>query len=141
MSTDLSWLHGLFSNAWAILVMVFLLEGSIFVHEMGHFLTARWRELKVDRFSIGFGPKLWSWTGRDGVEYCISAIPLGGYVRLPQLSDVRGIEGESSEEKTSLPPVKYRDKMIVVVAGVVCNAILALALACLLWWVGVPAPA
>ena len=58
--------------------------GSIFVHELGHFLAARKRGLKIERFSIGFGPRLFGWTGKDGVDYRVSIIPLGGYVALPE---------------------------------------------------------
>lgn len=53
----------------------------ILVHETGHFLVARWAGLPVARFSLGFGPKLWSFN-RNGIEYWLSAIPLGGYVLL-----------------------------------------------------------
>jgi regulator of sigma E protease len=69
-----------------ILLVVLFFGGSIFVHELGHFLAARKRGLKVERFSIGFGPRLFGWTGKDGVDYRVSLIPLGGYVALPQLA-------------------------------------------------------
>jgi regulator of sigma E protease len=53
----------------------------ILIHELGHFLLARWAGVGVERFSIGFGPVLLRWRGRE-TEYCLSAIPLGGYVKM-----------------------------------------------------------
>ncbi|HTB62800.1 MAG TPA: site-2 protease family protein, partial [Opitutales bacterium] len=140
MSSDFSWFTSLVSTLWGWMFIALLLGGSIFVHELGHFLAARWRGLKVDRFSIGFGPKIFSWKGKDGVEYRLSWLPLGGYVALPQLADMRGIEGDPSEDVRALPPISYLDKMITVTAGVVFNMIFALALSLLLWGVGVPWP-
>ncbi|HVU37592.1 MAG TPA: site-2 protease family protein [Opitutales bacterium] len=137
MSTDFSWLGNLFSNLWGWAFIILLLGGSIFVHELGHFLAARWRGLKVDCFSIGFGPKIFGWTGKDGVEYRVSWLPLGGYVRLPQLMDMSAIEGESTVDTRALPAISYLDKMITVTAGVVFNMLFALVLAILLWVVGV----
>jgi RIP metalloprotease RseP len=119
------------------LVAIFF-GGSIFVHELGHFLAARKRGLKIERFSIGFGPRLFGWTGKDGVDYRVSIIPLGGYVALPQLADMEGIEGASSEEAEKLPKISYADKMIVSVMGAVFNVIFAFALACILWFSGMP---
>ena len=85
MATDL--LPALLGNLWSIALVVLFFGGSIFVHELGHFLAARRRGVLVERFSIGFGPPLWSWRGRDGVEYRIAWFPLGGYVLLPELAD------------------------------------------------------
>jgi len=119
------------------LVAIFF-GGSIFVHELGHFLAARKRGLKIERFSIGFGPRLFGWTGKDGVDYRVSIIPLGGYVALPQLAEMEGIEGASSEEAEKLPKISYADKMIVSVMGAVFNVIFAFALACILWVIGMP---
>ncbi len=136
MTGDFSWLGGLFSNLWGWMFIILLLGGSIFVHELGHFLAARWRGMKVDRFSIGFGPKIFGWTGKDGVEYRLSWIPLGGYVALPQLIDMTAVEGEASAETRHLPPVTYLDKMIVVCAGVTFNMLFALLLSLVLWGVG-----
>jgi regulator of sigma E protease len=131
-----SFLAPLFGNVWAIALILFFFGASIFVHELGHFLAARKRGLKVERFSIGFGPKIFGWT-RDGVEYRVSWLPLGGYVALPQLADMRGIEGESPDAER-LPPISYTDKMIVSVMGAVFNIIFAFLLACVLWGFGRP---
>ena len=126
----------LFSNIWSIFLVIVFFGGSIFIHELGHFLAARRRGLKIERFSIGFGPKLFGWT-KDGVDYRVSLLPLGGYVALPQLADLEAIEG-SYKGKDPLPPISYADKAIVAVMGAVFNILFALVLATLLWLVGMP---
>jgi RIP metalloprotease RseP len=128
----------LLGSLWGIALVVAFFGGSIFVHELGHFLAARKRGLKIERFSIGFGPRLFGWTGKDGVDYRVSIIPLGGYVALPQLAEMEGIEGASSEEAEKLPKISYADKMIVSVMGAVFNVIFAFVLACVLWFTGMP---
>ncbi|CAM3124099.1 RIP metalloprotease RseP [Rariglobus hedericola] len=130
--------HTLFSSAWSILLVAVFFGGSIFVHELGHFLAARRRGVIVERFSIGFGPKIFSWKGKDGVEYRLSWLPLGGYVALPQLADMRGIEGESHADLKKTPPPNYSTRMIVFGAGAFFNIIFAFALACIIWGVGLP---
>ncbi|RKX36091.1 MAG: RIP metalloprotease RseP [Verrucomicrobia bacterium] len=133
--TDLA--ANIFSNVWSLALIILFFGGSIFVHELGHFLAARRRGLRVERFSIGFGPKIVAWK-RDGVEYRISWIPLGGYVALPQLADMRGVEGEGAAELDSLPPISYTSKMIVSVMGAVFNLLFAVALSFVIWQFGLP---
>jgi regulator of sigma E protease len=143
-----------------LFVALFALGFTIFIHELGHFLAARQRGLVITRFSIGFGPKLFGWT-RNGVEYRLSAIPFGGYVALPQLSDMGRLEGNESRETEDteysghsksawddfdeedkipeaepLPKISYLDKMIVSVMGAVFNVLLAFALSVVLWFFG-----
>jgi regulator of sigma E protease len=66
----------------AIVIRAVIVIGVlILIHELGHFLLARWAGVGVERFSIGFGPVLLRWRGRE-TEYCLSAIPLGGYVKM-----------------------------------------------------------
>lgn len=130
--------HTIVSNAWVLFLVIVLFGGSIFVHELGHFLAARRRGAHVERFSIGFGPALWSRRGRDGVEYRISWIPVGGYVLLPQLADLSLVEGESRVDAAKLPPVTYSTKMIVFAAGAAFNVLFAFALACIVWIAGLP---
>jgi regulator of sigma E protease len=134
MSPDIS---ALFSNVWSIFLVVLFFGGTIFVHELGHFLAARRRGVHVERFSIGFGPKIFSWKGRDGVEYRLSWIPLGGYVLLPQLADLGPVEGSTTTDVSKLPPLSYATKMIVFAAGAAFNVLFAFVLACILWAVGV----
>jgi regulator of sigma E protease len=125
-------------SAWSIFLIVLFFGGSIFVHELGHFLAARRRGVRVERFSIGFGPRIFGWRGKDGVEYRLSWFPLGGYVALPQLADMSEIEGESSTRPEDLPPISYTTKLIVFAAGAFFNVLFAFALACILWVAGQP---
>ncbi len=126
----------LLGNVWSIFLIVLFFGGSIFVHELGHFLAARRRGVKVERFSIGFGPAIFKWRGKDGVEYRLAWLPLGGYVALPQLADLGPIEGETETPADLLPPVSYGTKMLVFVAGAAFNILFAFSLACVLWFVG-----
>lgn len=131
-------LFSILGGAWSVFLIVLFFGGSIFVHELGHFLAARRRGVKVERFSIGFGPKIWGWRGKDGVEYRISWLPLGGYVALPQLADMAAIEGESETPAASLPPISYSTKVIVFAAGAFFNVLFAFLLASILSVVGQP---
>lgn len=131
-------LSAAFSNIWSIFLVVVFFGGSIFVHELGHFLAARRRGVHVERFSIGFGPAIWSYRAKDGVEYRIAWFPLGGYVLLPQLADLGAIEGESTADVAKLPPISYSTKMLVFVAGATFNVLFAFALACIVTAIGVP---
>ncbi len=84
----------------AIIACVLLFSFAVFIHEFGHFIAARRLGMRVNAFSIGFGPALWK-KKYNGVEYRISAIPFGGYVSLPDL-DPEGtliLEGESSPSR------------------------------------------
>jgi len=136
MSSDL--FQSLLSNAWAGLLVVLFFGGSIFVHELGHFLAARWCGLHVERFSIGFGPAIFSWRGKDDVEYRLSWLPLGGYVALPQLAAMDALEGKSSVDVAKLPPASYGARMLTLVAGAAFNILFALALGCIIWAKGQP---
>ncbi len=137
---DNNFLGDLATSARGVLLLALFFGGSIFVHELGHFLAARWRKLKIERFSIGFGPKVFGWTGKDGVDYRVSWIPLGGYVALPQMGDSEAIEGATESDAEKLPEISYADKMIVAVMGAVFNVIFAFTLATILWFTGMPVP-
>jgi regulator of sigma E protease len=126
------------SDFWSVFLIILFFGGSIFVHELGHFLVARRRGMQVERFSIGFGPKIFAWRGKDGVEFRLSWLPLGGYVALPQLADLNIIEGESRLDLEKLPPLSYATKMLVFVAGAFFNVLFAFALATVLWAAGQP---
>jgi regulator of sigma E protease len=119
------------------LEVVFIFNLLIVVHEWGHFLAARWRGLKVEKFAIWFGKPIWSKT-INGVEYRLGSIPAGGFVAIPQLAPMETLEGESAESLESLPPVKPLDKIIVAAAGPVFSLGLAFVMACLVWGVGKP---
>jgi regulator of sigma E protease len=131
-------LHSILSNTWSVFLIALFFGGSIFVHELGHYLAARARGVRVEVFSIGFGPPIFSWKGADGTRYQVAWLPLGGYVLLPQIADLGPVEGESKLDAADLPPVTYATKMFVFVAGATFNVLFAFLLACIVWRVGVP---
>ena len=85
------------ATAGSIVLVILLFSLAVFIHEFGHFLAARKLGMKVDAFSIGFGPAIWK-KKIDGVEYRVSWILFGGYVALPQL-DPAGMEKLVVREK------------------------------------------
>src|SRR5881396_105995 len=119
------------------LEVVVLFNLLIFVHELGHFLAARWRGLKVDRFAIWFGKPIWK-KKINGVECALGTIPAGGYVSLPQMATMEAIEGKGESAGKPLPPISALDKIIVAFAGPLFSFLLALAFGCVVWLVGRP---
>src|SRR6478735_6111005 len=113
----------IFKYVFIILEVLLLFNLLIFVHELGHFLAARWRGLKVDRFAIWFGKPIWK-KRINGVEYALGTIPAGGYVSLPQMATMEMIEGKGESSGQPLPPVAPLDKIIVAVAGPVFSLLL-----------------
>jgi regulator of sigma E protease len=102
------------------LSFLFVLGVLVFVHELGHFLVARWHGVRVITFSLGFGTKILKFE-RGGTEYCISLIPLGGYVKLA---------GETVEENRTGAPDEFLSKskwvrFQVYIAGPIMNILLA----------------
>ncbi len=103
-----------------LIAFLFVLGVLIFVHELGHFLAARRHGVRVLTFSLGFGPKILKVT-RGDTEYCISAIPLGGYVKMA---------GENPEDPRSGQPDEFLSKtkwqrFQILFAGPAMNIILA----------------
>jgi len=119
------------------LEVVLLFNLLIGVHELGHFLAARWRGLKVERFAIWFGKPIWK-RKVGGVEYALGWIPAGGYVSLPQMATMETIEGKGETPVASLPPVSPLDKIIVAFAGPLFSFLLAFVFAVVVWQVGKP---
>ena len=121
------------------LEVLLLFNLLIFVHELGHFLAARWRGLKIDRFAIWFGKPIWK-KKINGVEYALGTIPAGGYVALPQMASMEAIEGKGESSGQELPPISALDKIIVAFAGPLFSFLLALGFAVVVWMVGRPVP-
>jgi regulator of sigma E protease len=109
----------------------------IIVHELGHFLAARWRGLHVDKFGVWFGRPILRRT-IGGVEFCLGWIPAGGFVLLPQMATMEAVEGKSGVSDSDLPPIKPLDKIIVAAAGPLFSFLLALVFATIVWIVGRP---
>ena len=118
-----------------ILSFIFVLGVLIFVHELGHFLMARRIGVRVLTFSLGFGPKLLKFT-RGDTEYCISAIPLGGYVKMA---------GENPDDARTGAPDEFLSKskwqrFQVLVMGPVMNLVLALVVMAVVLYQGAHVP-
>lgn len=110
-------LNEILGSIWWLIVAIGIL---VTFHEYGHFLIARTLGVKVLRFSVGFGPALWSRTARDGVEYVIAAIPLGGYVKM---LDEREGEVDSAEKHLAFNRQGVWSRIAIVAAGPVFNLI------------------
>ena len=118
------------------LAFLFVLGVLIFVHELGHFLMARRIGVRVLTFSLGFGPKLIN-IKRGGTEYCVSAIPLGGYVKMA---------GENPDDNRSGAPDEFLSKgkwqrFQVLVMGPIMNLVLALVVMAVVLYQGAQVPA
>jgi regulator of sigma E protease len=120
----------------SILAFIFVLGVLIFVHELGHFLMARRIGVRVLTFSLGFGPKLLSFR-RGDTEYCISAIPLGGYVKMAGENPEDARTGASDE---FLSKTKWQ-RFQVLVMGPVMNLALAFIVMALVLYQGAQVPA
>ena len=123
---------------WSLVLPGLLLLGLvIFVHELGHFLVAKWRGVRVLKFSLGFGPPLIKWTHGE-TEYRLSIIPLGGYVQMA---------GDSPEEDGTMPGGKdeflshpWFGRLLIAVAGPAANLVTAFVVMVLVGLIGVSYP-
>jgi regulator of sigma E protease len=122
----------LLGSIWWLLVALGLL---ITFHEFGHFWVARRLGVKVLRFSVGFGRALWRRQGRDGTEYVVAALPLGGYVKM--LDEREGdVPPEQRDQAFNQKPVWHR--IAIVAAGPIFNLVFAVAAFWLMFMVGIP---
>ncbi len=101
-------------TAFGVLFFIFFVLVAIGLHEAGHFATAKAFGIKVDRFFIGFGPKLWS-TKRGETEYGVSAFPIGGYVKIAGMNPVEEVD-ESDQARTFKSKPAWQ-RAIVLAAG------------------------
>ncbi len=106
------------------LAIIFVFSFLVFFHELGHFIAAKLMGVRVDRFSIGFPPRLFGKKIGD-TDYCISAIPFGGYIKMAGLID------ESLDESTTGAEYEFNSKpvwkrIVIITAGVVMNFIIAI---------------
>ena len=90
--------------ARAVIAFIFILSVIVFVHEMGHYLIARWNGVRVDVFSIGFGREMMGWTDRYGTRWKISLLPFGGYVKM--FGDADAVSTPSGDLRDMTPEEK-----------------------------------
>ncbi|MGH8030204.1 MAG: RIP metalloprotease RseP, partial [Arenimonas sp.] len=121
-----------FGSAWWFIVTLGVL---VTFHEFGHFWVARRCGVRVLTFSVGFGRALWSRIGRDGTQYQIAAIPLGGYVKF---LDGREVDLMPGEHAVAFDRQAIWKRMLIVLAGPAANLLLCLALLWVALQVGVP---
>ncbi len=114
-----------------VLAFVVVLGVLVFFHELGHYAAARWRGIFVEKFAIGFGRPIASWTDRRGTDWQIGWLPLGGFVKLYG-QDGAGDVTDSSDVSRAADPrgprfhdKPVRDRAIVVAAGPIANFVLA----------------
>src|SRR5262249_20120909 len=116
-----------------LLGFIFILGALIFIHESGHYFMAKALGIRVEVFSLGFGPKLLRFQ-KGGTEYCISALPVGGYVKML---------GENPDESQRGSPDEFQSRskgarLAVLVMGAALNIVLAVVLMSGLYMHGVP---
>ncbi len=87
---------GFFSIWWLVFAVGIIF--SIFMHELGHFMTARWTGMKATQFFIGFGPRMWSFR-RGETEYGVRALPLGAFVRIIGMNNMEEVD-PADEQRT-----------------------------------------
>jgi len=114
-----------------IVVFLLVLTVLVFVHEWGHFWVARRNKVRVEVFSIGFGPELYGWDDKYGTRWKISAIPLGGYVKMFGEGEDEDVDGEPRELTDEEKAVSFsfktiRQRAAIVAAGPIVNFIFAI---------------
>jgi membrane-associated protease RseP (regulator of RpoE activity) len=112
------------NNLWTLLFVLGLLV-SVFLHEVGHFVTARWTGMKVTQFYMGFGPRIWS-RRRGELEYGFRAFPLGAFVRIIGMSNLDPVD--SGEEGRAYMNKSYPKRMLVITAGSLMHVAIAFVL-------------
>lgn len=123
------WLSNLYVFAVALISLGFI----IFIHELGHFIAAKRSGVKVERFSLGFGPRIVGFV-RDGTDYCLSLLPFGGYVKM---------KGERPTEETDHDPDSFMGapvsrRMLIAISGPAMNVLLGILAFSLAYMVGMP---
>ena len=120
---DLIWTNGL--------SFIFILSVIVFIHEMGHYLIARYNGVRVDVFSIGFGREIYGWNDSAGTRWKVCLLPLGGYVKMFGDADAASTPGDDvpqmtpEEKNVSFHHKRLSQRSAIVLAGPIANFILA----------------
>jgi regulator of sigma E protease len=137
MNYLIEFLHGGF---FYVVVFLVVLTVLVFVHELGHYLIARRNGVRIEVFSIGFGPELFGWWDRAGTRWKFSAVPLGGYVKMFGDSDASSglaIAGlgqlTSAEREVSFPCKRLGQRAAIVAGGPIANFVFAIVVLALLF--------
>jgi regulator of sigma E protease len=118
---------------WYIIPFVVILSVVVFFHELGHYLVGRWCGVKIDRFSLGFGPELFARVDKHGTRWRVAAFPLGGYVKFHGDADVTSAPDAAalaqmgrSERSQTLAGQPVLNRAAIVAAGPIANFLLAI---------------
>jgi regulator of sigma E protease len=114
-----------------VVVFLVILTIVVFIHEAGHFLVARYNGVKVEVFSIGFGPEIWGYTAKSGTRWRVSLLPLGGYVKMFGDADPSSATGDGRPMTEAEKAVSFRYKRVgqraaIVFAGPAANFLFAI---------------
>ena len=120
---------------WYILPFVVVMTAIVFFHELGHYLVGRWCGVKIDAFSLGFGPELYARVDKRGTRWRLAAIPVGGYVKFhgdanaASAPDVDGVAAMTPAERArTLAGQPLANRAAIVAAGPLANFVLAVAI-------------
>jgi regulator of sigma E protease len=120
---------------WYVIPFVAIMSAIVFFHELGHYLVGRWCGVRIDAFSLGFGPELFAWVDKKGTRWRLALFPLGGYVKF--LGDANGASAPDnaaiaqlsvSDRARSLAGQPVFKRAAIVAAGPIANFILAVVL-------------
>lgn len=125
----------MFDFVWNLISFIVVLGILVTVHEYGHFWVARRCGVKVERFSVGFGKTLWRKTDKQGTEYVVALIPLGGYVKM---LDERVDVVESHEKNQAFNNKSIYQRIAIIAAGPLANFAFAILAFYLMFLIGVP---
>ena len=120
---------------WYIVPFIVVMNGIVFIHELGHYLVARWCGVKIEAFSLGFGPELLAWVDSKGTRWRLALFPIGGYVKF--LGDANAASGQDEQALGAVAPTERArtlaaqpvyNRAAIVAAGPAANFLLAMVL-------------
>ena len=105
-----------------LLIVIVAIIAMVMIHELGHFLTAKWSHMKVTEYFLGFGPRLWSFR-RGETEYGVKVLPLGGYVKIIGMSNTE--EVDPADEARTYRQQPFHNRLMVALAGSFMHFVMA----------------
>jgi regulator of sigma E protease len=131
----MAWSSVAMNVGWAIPAFILVMSVIVLVHEYGHYIVGRWCGVKIDSFSLGFGPEIFAFVDKRGTRWRLAAIPLGGYVKFhgdangASMPDASGLAAMSTQERAvTLEAQPVWKRAAIVAAGPIANFILAIAI-------------
>lgn len=122
-----------------IIVFILIISFLIFIHELGHLLAAKWANVKVENFSVGFGPKLFKFYIGE-TEYSLSALPLGGYVKMQGENPTEVSDDSIIDPSRSFSNIPIYKKQIILLAGPLMNLLIPFIFFPIIFLNGIDAP-